>query len=453
MADDGTGLQDLRALDRDVARGVALLGEWRRALTKDPAGRADEEPLEPVRRVCGQSTWAALGGLHVSTVDQPLCDALRQWVYYLLQARVGRIDDVAWERAAAETVEVDLGEVRSRAGWRGAWRGAVAAPTAAAVRPWLAAGAELGPRLALVNSRRAARRVEVASRLGLAHPAAPLVGVPYAVLRETASQVLACTDELARAVLRDALRDDGGLAAVIVAVVARDAGEGWPSRLGAAWLRDLLRPAFAGGPLVLPALPPARGASSFARALAALGFAVRAARSSTAVPFALAHEPAFFAAHRLGFAVGALATDPVFYRRGLGLGARVAAAQSRALARTALFEARLDAMRILLGDDAAPAPRDLFEELTARSFGRSLDARLCGAWPAAREDEPARWLGLLDSVRLRGALRDRFDVDWFRNPRAWEDLRSTPLAREATDPARARAGVTEVIRAFEEALG
>jgi hypothetical protein len=449
----GVGVQDLGALDRDVARAVARLAEWRAALRVDVASHADDEPLESVRRVAGQSTWLALERLDVPEADRPLRDGLRQWVYFLLQARVGRAEDVEWARAEAETANVDRGEVSSRVTWSDAWRGAVAAPTAPAARPWLDATGELGPRLASVAARRASRRVEVATRLGVDHPSAPLVGVPYSVLRATAAGFLEATDDLWAAVYRDALRDGGGIAAVLVTAVARDAGDGWPARLTATALRDLLRHAFDGAPLDLPALPSARGAASFARALYMLGFALRSARPSASVPYALAREPAFVAAHRLGFVVGSLPADPVFQMRALGVGRRVAAAQARALARTGFLEARLHALRVLLGDDAAPAPRDLFDEVTARTFGRSIDPGLRGAWPLAREDEPARWLALLGSVRASEALRNRFDVDWFRNPRAWHDLRAVALAREPADEGVARAGVGDLVRVLEAALG
>src|SRR5579859_2250300 len=125
-------LQDLRALDRDVARGMALLTEWRDTLATDAASVTDDEPLEAVRHVAGQSTWHALEALDVPEADRPLRDALRQWVYFLLQARLDCAARAAWSRAAARTSSVDLGDVRKSAGWREAWRGAVAAPSPSA---------------------------------------------------------------------------------------------------------------------------------------------------------------------------------------------------------------------------------------------------------------------------------------------------------------------------------
>jgi hypothetical protein len=444
--------QDLHALDRDVAWGVALLAEWRSALAKDAPSVADEAPLEPVRRVAGQSMWLALERLETSQADQPLRDALRQWAYLLLQARLDGPAAAAWAKAAARTASVDLVETRKLASWAEAWRGAVGAPSAAAARPWLEGAASLAPELASIDARRAARRVEAARRLGLAHPWAPLVSVAPAVLRETATSFLDATDDLWSAVARDTLREGAGVAAVIVAATAREAGEGWPARLSAASLRDILPRAFDESPVVLPPLPPALGAASFARAMQGLGFELRAARRSTKVPFALAREPAFVAAHRQGFVVGSLAADVEFQTRALGLGKRASASQARVLARTALFEARLSAVRLLVGDDAAFAPRDLVDELAVRLFGRSLDARLVGAWPRARDDEPARWLALLQTPAARESLRERFDADWFRNPRAWQEMRGATLAREPADEAAARKGGEDMARAFEGAL-
>jgi hypothetical protein len=141
--------------------------------------------------------------------------------------------------------------------------------------------------------------------------------------------------------------------------------------------------------------------------------------------------------------------------RVLALGRRTALRQARILARTALLDARLHAARLLLAGDAGPVPRDLFDELGHRLFGLPLDARLRGAWPAARDDEPARFVALVEARPFTDALRDRFDVDWFRNPRAWAHVRaiSAVPAAEPHDPKTLDPGVERLARAFEGALG
>jgi hypothetical protein len=62
---------------------------------------------------------------------------------------------------------------------------------------------------------------------------------------------------------------------------------------------------------------------------------------------------------------------------------------------------------------------------------------------------------LLGARALRNDLRDRFDVDWFRNPRAWVAMR-TEGTQPAFEPSDHRTPVAEadaLARAFEEALG
>jgi hypothetical protein len=139
----------------------------------------------------------------------------------------------------------------------------------------------------------------------------------------------------------------------------------------------------------------------------------------------------------------------------LHIGRRVALAQSRILARSALLDARLHAMRILLGDEARFAPRDRFDELGVRLFGSELDRRLCGAWPLTRDDEPARFVALVQAPAVADNLRDRFDSDWYRNPRAWVQLRATcdDPAHERIDGPALAAHVATVVRAFEGTLG
>jgi hypothetical protein len=290
--------------------------------------------------------------------------------------------------------------------------------------------------------------------MGRGHPWDLLLPVTAASLRDVAGRLLDETEDLWRAEQKASLGEASDGATTLHLAVARDASEGWPSRLSAGWLEAVFGPGASGLPIQLGALPQPVGASSFARALYSFGHAARIAMVPASLPFALSREPAFVSAHRLGFVFGSLASDTQLHLRVLQQGRRRAAAQARALARTALLEARLHAARTLLGDDAAPAPADLFTELTERLFGLPLDARFCGAWPVARDDEPARLVALLQARSARDELRDRFDVDWFRNPRAWAHLRgSTGMAREPVDERGLLAAVAGLARAFEEALG
>jgi hypothetical protein len=451
--------QDLLSLDRDVARGWRALAAWRAALSADPEGALDDAPLEPVRHVAGKSTWDALRALEPGAAEAPLRDALVPWVGVLTTGRIVAGDEMAWARAAAKPAGRYEGQPARRVSWREAWRGVAGARTAAEAQRWLDAAAECAVELADVARTRASRRLEVARRLGLPHPWA-LLGVDDAeAVRAAARRLLDATEDLSRAVWRDAPRDRAGAtpgaADVLVAAVARDAGEGWPARLAPRWLEELFGAQLAGLRLELPRLPQALGAASFARALQAFGFTVRVAAAPSGLPFAIAHDPASRAAHRLGFVFGALAADADWQRRALGLGTRTALRQARHVARTALLDARMRAARVLLGDDAALAPRDLFEELGTRLLGGALDPRLRGAWPAAADDEPARLVALVEARAFAAGLRERFDLDWWRNPRAWAHLRAVSAvpAREPIDAAALAEEVDALARAFEGALG
>lgn len=452
-------VEDLLAIDREVARGVERLARWREALRREPGAHADEEPLEAVRRVAGKSTWEALGALSPVMLDVPLRDRLQAWVAALVAARVGQPEEVAWARGAGEPVGRFAGEPPRMASWRDAWRGVVRARSAAEARLWLDAAAEPAPSLAEIARKRAGKRLEVARRLGKEHPWELAPGTKPGDVRALAQRLLDATEELSREVWKPVLREAAvpamAPALVMHAAVAREAGEGWPARLGGAWLQEQFGARLEGlGPATGP-LPEAVGASSFARALYAFGFALRVAGAPKVAPFALAHEPGARWAHRSGATFASLTADPEWQTRALGVGKRTALAQSRVLARTLLLDLRLQAARVLLGDPADLAPRDRFAELGARLFGAELDARLRGAWPEARDDDVSRLLGAIEAHGFARELRDRFDADWFRNPRAWTHLRAVwalaPRELPAADALLAAADA--LARALEGMLG
>jgi hypothetical protein len=425
-------VEDLWSIDRDVARAARALDRWRKDLADDPQAHAEENPFAQLRHVTAKSTWDALAQLEPSAADLPLRDALRRWVGVLLQARIGLVDELGWATAAASPTARYEGELPRSVSWREAWRGVAQARTSEEATLWLAAASDAAPVLAGINRRRLARRVEVARRMGAAHPWTLLLPhVAPSILVEAAARLLNATEELsreAREAAAPATRRTDAAAVVLSQAAAREASEGWPARLSPRWLME----AFGEGPrtipIELPPLPKVVGAASFARALQALGFAAQAAALSPSAPFALAHDPALVAAHRLGCLFASLVADPEFHVRVLRLGRATATSHARTLARTILLEARLQAGRLLLGDEVAFAPADRFEEIGERLFGAPLDPRLRGAWPSPRDDQPARLMALLETCTLRHELRERFDCDWFRNPRFWTELREEGLA-------------------------
>lgn len=449
-----SNISDLISLDRDVARAVAQVEQWRSGLNEDPEGRAEEDPFEGVRRASAKSTRDALLAYDVGVVQRPLRDALARWVSALVETRIGVPGEVELAVQANAACARFEGTEPRRVSWREAWRGLLSARTISEGQLWLDAASEAAPRIAHVRRDRASRRGEAARRLGAQDPWELFFPAPLESLRSCARRVLDVTDPVAEALRKEGPLGDRGPAATILDALARGAGDGWPSRLSPSWLQRTFAGLARDLPLRLGPLPPALGAASFARALYAFGFALRIASTDLSTSFAIAREPAFVAAHRWGFLFASLAADPDFQQRVLGIGRRTAAAQGRMLARTALFDARLHAARIVLSGSDEP-PVDSFDEVGTRLFGRSLDGRLRGAWPWARDDEPARFVALLQAPGARSALVDRFDVDWYRNPRAWVHLREQGAlpAWEPVDEKSLDAATNALARAFEETLG
>ncbi|HEY2513210.1 MAG TPA: hypothetical protein VGI39_20215 [Polyangiaceae bacterium] len=447
---------DLLSLDRDVARADAALRKWRRAVTADPQAHADAAPLDPWRHVTGQSTYEALGALSPTDLQAPHRDALRRWVYTLLQARLAIPVDAELAKAAADPSARLALPKPTHVSWRQAWSALLTAPTTAERSAALDALTERGPALTAIVRRRRERRDEVAHRLGFA--SASLFEAKQVDLSAAAEAFLTSTDDLAKAQLRSArakleLASDPPLAVDAIAIaLARDAPEGWPVRLSRAWLEGLFGTFARGLRLEVPAPPAALGASSFARACGAFGGALRRGGGSPSLPFALARDPESPAPHRFAGVFGALPSTRAFQKRALGCSARVADGQSRVLLRSALLHLRLEAARVLLRGPVDA--RERFEETTHRLFGAPLPPALAGAWPLAADDQAARFLGLLTAIDLSDELTERFDEDWFANPRAVLHLRALASGPAHEEPlAEPVPKARQLGRRFEQALG
>jgi hypothetical protein len=71
-----------------------------------------------------------------------------------------------------------------------------------------------------------------------------------------------------------------------------------------------------------------------------------------------------------------------------------------------------------------------------------------------RPSDPGRFAGLLLASELATRLTESHDEDWYRNPRAVEEIRETarlPAATEAAPEALGR-GAKELLRALTAAL-
>lgn len=451
-------LGDLVAVDRAVSVARHALDKWDQKKFSESAKAAERDPWRNHRKIAGKSVLDALAARPIMAHETDLIAALRSHVTSLVIARVTFETDVAVAEKTNEPLGIlDLGKLQ-KISWRQAMSGMLATRAPYEADAHLNALAECGPEIAVAAREHRARAHEAAQRLGEASVHAHFSpGVPFA--SAAARALLDATEDLSRDAIRDAkkknetTRDRSSATDVIVIAAAREASAGWPSRLVTRWLEEMFG-AFIHGFSLEPVFPSmVIGASSFARALEIFGFALGRAIAFKSRPFVLADDPFASRAHHVGALFGSIASSATFHRRALGVGSEDANRNARSLARTALIEARVRAARLLLSETAA-ASRPLFEEVTFRVFGASLPSSLFGAWPLPRFDEPAKFLAALDAPTLSQSFVDRFDDDWFRNPRAFDALRQSlpKTARAFADRKSLENSATESARHFAHAL-
>lgn len=455
---------DLVALDRDVRRAATQLERSRAKLATDE-GRAaarHEDPFAAVRHVAGQATYARLADLSPSAHERDLRDGLLRAVYELLQARIGfdlELDamDAAHEvpaevlrRARANDAEVPSGST-----FASAWPAFVLETHLPRSADGLARAADLASGVASARKEQRSRRFEVARRLGLDHPLAPSVEGPAATFFDAARVLLQATEPLAEHVLKEARAavDPPWRPSHMLALAhARDAIDGWPAQLTVRWLDDVFG-ALAPRGCPMRRLPATVGAASFLRAATRYGEALRLGGTARTLPYALARDPYPTQAFRFGFLFAVAMTESAFGRKVLGLSARVASAQSRALARTMFLQTRAMIARVLM-NETETSSASLFEELGARVFGTPLPDALRDAWPDPRPWELARFRALLSVLAFRKDMVERFDEDWFKNPRAGAHLTSLACGPVfPAEPFELGEAASKLAAAFEERLG
>jgi hypothetical protein len=123
------------------------------------------------------------------------------------------------------------------------------------------------------------------------------------------------------------------------------------------------------------------------------------------------------------------------------------------LSQMMLAYARHRAAMVLLAAPRFVEP-GLFEAVTTRAYGIPLPSALRGAWPWPTSATYVRFLVQLDAARLSTSLVERFDEDWFRNPRAARDVEARYLhARPSEgDHGNLREDAERFARLFEERL-
>ena len=228
----------------------------------------------------------------------------------------------------------------------------------------------------------------------------------------------------------------GSLSDVLQLGLAHEANDGWPRQLSLRSLHGLLGdPGWLSGlRLDLGDLPTPLSAASFGRGFLRLGAAWTEALSSSG-PFALGRDAFGLSGCTHGALLAGLIGAPVFLKRQLGLSRERTLGHARALARSALLFARQLALRVLLDEPMLAGPaalREAFLEHSATALGFELPPEAAGLFFRPRLGDAQRLAGLLLAATRAHQLAEEHDEDWFRNPRAIEQLRAEARMPPAT---------------------
>jgi hypothetical protein len=262
-----------------------------------------------------------------------------------------------------------------------------------------------------------------ASRPSFAGQARAGLELPHPQIAEVARSFLAAS--------ADAFGSLGvrSLAELLEVGLAHDAADGWPRQLSLRSLNELLGNAdwLKSLRLDVGVLPVALCAASFTRGLLRVGAAWTESLASPAQPYCLAYDPFGLARSQGGALFASFVTQPAFLKRQLGLGKERSVTHARALSRSALAFARLLALRVLQDEPALRGPgalREAFSEYAPPTLGFEVPPEAAGLFVRPRLGDAQRFAGLLLAATRAGELAEEHDEDWFRNPRAIEQLRS-----------------------------
>jgi len=463
---------NLLTLDRQLALAAKALDTWRGELAVDDR-RDKDDPIAGWPDLSSKATIEAIGrsGLApipttptfllpegelitqvAATPGDPLAEVRGAMVHWCAHLHIAKsLRDATVARAALSREELECDSYGKKTTLRGMLR-ALARPRQAGGVPENRASAaieDLSPQLLDGIVDEESRRREAAEMLGDKARCCLTVDSETCSLAE--KFLRATDDEAADGLafgLRSSQRSTKTPTWVDVLAVRRaaDVAEGWPAALSGRWFAELARGTelLAGfdvdvrvdagrlaprGDHAALHLAPPTGAWSFARALYALGAALRIHGRDQRVPFAPHAPPHDRRPWVLGEAFLALASTPVFHARARGVSKTKADVSARRLSTTRLLERRHLALRVRLSAELAKGRRpflEAFEELGPKVLGelpRSMAAFLGAPGPNGPADDAARFRAFDEGDALAKRLVDSFDADWWRNPKAASFIR------------------------------
>ena len=198
--------------------------------------------------------------------------------------------------------------------------------------------------------------------------------------------------------------------------------------------------------------------ASFGVALDRFGSAWQRALAPRNQPFVVAYDPLGLDERATGWLFASLLTSPAFQRRHLGGAHSKQRDVNRYWGFVGVHELRMRALRVLVRQavqlDHRERPRAL-EHTSERAWGEPLGRHLLGVLPQLRADDPQRLCAVGLAALRAEKLTNAHNEDWFRNPRAVEELRATAaIPPELTVPAdTVRDGLSRYVAALTAAIG
>lgn len=371
-----------------------------------------DHPLAPLRWVAGKTTFDEVSAM---PEGDPLREPSRRWILFLGLVRIAREPLLGASRAWHETHRILEPEPIPTTP-RDLVRRILRERSSDKRRAWLAALTKVSANVVSASKLRDEALTEIASRMGVEDPLSFWLPVSKNQVQELARDFLDRTDELAAQLFR------GDVADVVEAALVREVRGSWPVKA-----ERFVEEVFGGTELVrhlrleTGPMPELLGASSLVRALARFGKAYAEAAAPREAPFVLAHDPVQLHPLRRGALFGSLVAEPAFLRRALGFSRDEARDSTRLVARSLLLTLRLEAARALVVD-ARTSPQ-LVEETYSRAMATPWPRALAHVLPRSSPEAVVRFLAALMANRDRDELVNRFDEDWFRNPRGLRHLR------------------------------
>lgn len=425
---------DPMALSRELSRAEEDVRFWHERLRQEP--EFFDDPFQPYRRYLGRNQFEELWEMPET---DPLRAPLLRWTYVLAEERINHWWLTQNHRQRYSDLHGLETPIRGKRTIAAMLREVL---TPSSVRElYYAALERTAAKLSDSESMLLQRKLEIRERFG-AERVASLLQTP-AFLPALAQRTLQwdALEEFKRSTFCEWVEQG----------FAMKAGLALPSRLNEVSIADWFREGrlLDDLPLASWTLPQLLVPAAFLRALDELGWHFRRAAAPRHQPFVVAHDPRGLENHCFGFCLASLLTNREFVTRKLGLAAKQQIDFVRAMSRSLVLDF---AQRAFVSELHAYAEqgsgnvRDAFQERAESLTGAVLSPKLHWVVFRQRQNPSERLLGAAMGIALALELREQHDEDWFRNPRAVEDLRS----RAQLSP-RVAIEATEATRCFETA--